>query len=85
MDEDPQARELCQARRKTRFGSLFIRGVHRATGELAGAYLYFGRRRAEAMTLQIVARPEAAELVLGSLFAACGGARLHGGARRSLS
>lgn len=60
---------LGQVRRKTRFGSLFIGGVHRATGELAGAYLYFGRRRAEAMTLQIVARPEAAELVLGSLFA----------------
>ncbi|SEE50415.1 hypothetical protein SAMN05519104_6327 [Rhizobiales bacterium GAS188] len=60
---------LDQASRKTKFGSLFIRGVQRCTGETVGAYLYFGRRRSEAMTLQIAARPEAAEVVLESLFA----------------
>jgi hypothetical protein len=60
---------LDQARRKTAYGSLFIRAVHKNSGEIAGAYLYFGRRRSDAMTLQVLARPETAEAVLASLFA----------------
>jgi hypothetical protein len=60
---------LGQARRKTGLGDLFMRRVHDSGGELAGAYLYFGKPRREAVALQVVAAPEKAELVLKSLFA----------------
>jgi hypothetical protein len=43
--------------------------VHKNSGETLGAYMYFGRRRSDAMTLQVLARPETAEAVLASLFA----------------